>query len=185
MAIITVQSPKITILDQDVNMVDGLYSLNDVHRISGGEIRHAPSNFMRNKEVKELIDEIKCSANMQGKQVFSKLVSGKDRGTYACRDLVYRYAMWVSAKFALIVIHTFDAVVNDMVKTNGYQLGDLQRMSDEVDAEYAIGFSIASGGGKVMNNWKGEKLNLEGRKAAIKDLMQPLLTGFNETKLIK
>ena len=88
----------------------------------------------------------------------------------------------VAKKFRKWVLDILDAhVANEPT----YKLGDLQRLSDEVDAEYAIGFSIASGGGKVMNNWKGKKAHLEARKAVIQDLMQPLLTGFNDAKAVE
>lgn len=185
MSSLTAIEPKITILDQDVNMVDGLYSLNDVHRIGSGEKRHQPSLFVRNKEVAELADEIMHSTNLQSDQVLRRINGGEHRGTYACKEMVYRYAMWISPKFALIVIRTFDDLMNKRLENNGYQLGDLQKLSDEVDAEYAIGFSIASNGGKTLNDWKGKKSHLEAKKAAIKELMQPLLTGFNDAKLIK
>ena len=90
----------------------------------------------------------------------------------------------VAKKFRKWVLDVLDAhVANNL--TQCYQLGDLQRMSDEVDVEYAIGFSIASGGGKTLNDWKGKKSHLEARKAAIQDLMQPLLTGFNDAKAVE
>ena len=108
---LTAIEPKITILDQDVNMVDGLYSLNDMHRIGGGEKRHQPSLFLRNREVIDLADEIIHSTNMQSDQVLRRINGGENRGTYACKEIVYRYAMWISAKFALIVIRTFDEVM--------------------------------------------------------------------------
>lgn len=90
----------------------------------------------------------------------------------------------IAQDFRIWVLNILDAhIANDL--NQGYQLGDLQRLSDEVDAEYAIGFSYASGGGKEMNKWKAKKPHLEARKAAIQELMQPLLTGFNDAKLIK
>lgn len=52
MSSITVYAPQITILDHAINMIDGLYSLNDMHRASGGEKKHQPAFFyaqQRNK----------------------------------------------------------------------------------------------------------------------------------------
>jgi len=120
MSSLTVTTPKITILDQAINMIDGLYSLNDMHRASGSDKKHQPAFFMRNKETKELVEELQdeysSSANMQNKEPV-RAVRGiqKDntpQGTYVCKELVYRYAMWISPKFALLVIRTFDAVVS-------------------------------------------------------------------------
>lgn len=194
MSSLTVIQPKITILDQDVSMVDGLYSLNDMHKIGGGAEKHRPTFFLRNQETKDLIDELiselgdvrKCTS-LKDKVI--RVVKGGNskskQGTYVCKEMVYRYAMWISPKFALIVIRTFDGLMNNRLENNGYQLGDLQRMSDEVDAEYAIGFSVASGGGKTLSDWKGKKSHLEARKAAIQDLMQPLLTGFDDAKVLE
>ena len=114
-------------------------------------------------------------------------VPNLDRRIFSLRGchLVAMFARTQVAKdFRVWVLNILDVhVANNL--TQCYQLGDLQRLSDEVDVEYAIGFSIASGGGKVMNNWKGKKAHLEARKAVIQDLMQPLLTGFNDAKLIQ
>ena len=85
----------------------------------------------------------------------------------------------IAKKFRKWVLDVLDAhVANEPT----YKLGDLQRLSDEVDAEYAIGFSMASSGGKVMNNWKGKKSHLEARKAVIKELMQPMLPNLEVLK---
>jgi len=99
---------------------NGLHSLNDLHKASGGEDKHQPSKFIRLDTTQALIAEL-CSpdvANMQSVQVCtSKYLNivrgrGKAQGTYACRELVIAYAAWISAAFQLKVIRVFlDATV--------------------------------------------------------------------------
>lgn len=124
MSSITVYAPQITILDHAINMIDGLYSLNDMHKASGNEKKHQPAFFMRNKETKELVEELKSeyfrSANMQIKEPIRAVKgvqgNGVPQGTYVCKEIIYRYAMWISPKFALLVIRTFDKLVTGELK---------------------------------------------------------------------
>ena len=136
MSSLTVYAPQITILDHAINMIDGLYSLNDMHKASGSDKKHQPAFFMRNKETKDLVDELKdeysSSANMQNKEPV-RAVRGiqkdnKPQGTYVCKELVYRYAMWISPKFALLVIRTFDNLVT----------GELKVVSNQLTAEQTL-----------------------------------------------
>lgn len=113
---IAVTNQTFTIAETVINMVDGLYSLNDLHKASGNESKHQPAFFMRNQETKELIEEIERSANSLNGAICKavKRIQGGDakkQGTYVCKEIVYRYAMWISPKFALIVIRAFDAMV--------------------------------------------------------------------------
>lgn len=98
----------LTILTTEIRQLDGLYSLNDLHKAAGGKEKHAPTNFMRLDQTQALIDEI-CSADMQIIPVNKITGRGKQQGTYVCRELVYAYAMWINAKFHLQVIRAFDA----------------------------------------------------------------------------
>ena len=85
-----------------VRQVDGLYSLNDLHKASGGESGARPGEFMRNQQTQGLISEIVNAG-------ISAFVSRKGRhgGTYACKELVIAYAAWISAAFHLKVIRVF------------------------------------------------------------------------------
>lgn len=102
---------SIIISDVKIHMdSEGRYSLNDLHVASGKEEKHQPAFFMRRNETIELINEIFNSADMQNKNpVLSK--KGRYGGTYVCKELVYSYAMWISAAFALKVIRAYDAMV--------------------------------------------------------------------------
>lgn len=118
MSSLTFNTPQITILDNPVSIVEGLYSLNDLHRASGSNKKHQPSFFMRNQETKELINEIEFG---RSSKAVRKIQGGNDKskqGTYVCKELVYRYAMWISPKFALLVIRTFDNLVTTDSNSN-------------------------------------------------------------------
>lgn len=100
---------NLTILTTKIRQLDGLYSLNDLHKAAGGEAKHEPNQFMRNTNTQELIEEISKSADSRNYNP-TKVTRGKYGGTYVCRELVYAYAMWISAKFHLHVIRAFDAI---------------------------------------------------------------------------
>ncbi|PTQ87096.1 KilA-N domain-containing protein [Agitococcus lubricus] len=97
-----------SILDNNIRVVDGLYSLNDLHKASGSEDKNSPKLFVRNQQTQDLINEISQGTDLH--LAIKTVHGGTLRGTYVCRELVYAYAMWISAKFHLLVIRAFDAM---------------------------------------------------------------------------
>ncbi|MBA5726931.1 KilA-N domain-containing protein [Bombella mellum] len=100
-----------TAIKQDA---EGRFCLNDCHRASGGDPSKKPSEWARNVQTNELVAEISQSGNSR----FAPLETnrgGNSPGTYACRELVYAYAMWISPSFHLKVIRAFDALVRGNV----------------------------------------------------------------------
>ncbi len=94
------------ISSKDIRTLDGLYSLNDLHKVAGSEKRHEPNRFIRTEKTKELIEEIECCPEMGiGAKAHR---GGVNQGTWVCKELVYAYAMWISPKFNLQVIRAFD-----------------------------------------------------------------------------
>ncbi len=96
----------ISIFSKDIQILDGLFSLNDLHKAGDALNKHRPSLFVANAQTQELIEEISQSSNSC--LAIKTIHGGKNRGTYVCKELVYAYAMWISAKFHLAVIRAFD-----------------------------------------------------------------------------
>jgi hypothetical protein len=95
-------STNLTIGAFEIHQRDGLFSLNDLHRASGAELRHRPVEFMRLEQTRALIEEIQ----KVGIPTF-QIRRGSQGGTYACRELVIAYAAWISPAFHLKVIRVF------------------------------------------------------------------------------
>lgn len=95
-----------TFIRQDA---DGRYCLNDLHHASGGEKRHGPSYWLTNAQTKELVAELGGAGIPVGP--VATLNDGRNNGTYVVKELVYAYAMWISAAFHLKVIRAYDAMV--------------------------------------------------------------------------
>ena len=119
----------LTISNSKISMKDGLYSLNDLHKVSGRSQKHKPANFMRLENTKGLIDEIeRCSDMSNGTNSTAyKVIQGgesEQQGTFVCRELVYSYAMWISPRFQLLVIRAFDSISNQQ-KQLSQRLNDL------------------------------------------------------------
>ena len=103
---------NLIVSDITVRLVDGLYSLNDLHKAAGGEAKHQPSNFMRLDTTLALAAEI-SNENSQSSDVrsaYKVVTGGTNPGTYVCKELVYAYAMWISPAFNLRVIRAFDSM---------------------------------------------------------------------------
>ncbi|SSY81078.1 KilA-N domain-containing protein [Alysiella crassa] len=95
----------IQISNVSIRQEDNLFNLNDLHKASGGSKKHQPAFWLRNQQTKELIAEIENSANFQSLAI--QKIEGRNGGTFACKELVIHYAMWISPKFSLQVIQTF------------------------------------------------------------------------------
>lgn len=90
----------ISAADVAIRQFDNLYSLNDLHKASGGQDKHSPRRWLQNKQTTDLIAEIEIDGipSIQKKQGL---------GTFVCKELVVHYGMWISPAFSLKVIRAF------------------------------------------------------------------------------
>lgn len=142
---------------------DGRYCLNDLHRASGGRPEHRPGHFLRNKQTKDLIRE------MGGAQICAAVINGDGGGTYVAKELVYAYAMWISAAFALKVIRTYDA----MVQTQLDKLNALSERRARAELEYQVAYAEASRCGIGLRKWRDIGPSLTARIEALQSESQP------------
>ena len=114
-------STALTIGATSVRQVGDLYSLNDLHKASGGEDKHQPAKFVRMDQTQSLIVEIENSPEVASLGTAGipavKTKEGRGGGTYACKELVIAYAAWISAAFHLKVIRVFLAHVAPKAQT--------------------------------------------------------------------
>ena len=110
---------------------DGRYCLNDLHKASGNAIKHKPSFWLRNEQTQDLISELQnCNSQFAAIEKPVNVLRGnfagvKKQGTYVVKELVYSYAMWISAKFHLMVIRAYDSLVME------WMIGGKQTISPE------------------------------------------------------
>lgn len=92
----------------------GRFCLNDLHKAAvrnGANERTAePGKFFASPHIANLRDELEkeTTHDLGSLPVWTK--EGRNGGTYACKELVYAYAMWVSASFHLQVIRAYDGM---------------------------------------------------------------------------
>lgn len=143
-----------------IKQFNGLYCLNDLHKMAGGLDKDQPNRFLRLEKTKELIKAISKRQNqtkaeapeMVFGQVFSIVHGGKMRGIYGNRKIVYAYAMWVDPYFYDMVLEVFDMVAGNFDSLTD-QLNHIITLSNK--AENAVshaGYILCVGGKQTKPN---------------------------------
>lgn len=131
---------------------EGLYCLNDFHKAAGGFKKNQPSNFLRLDSTKELIEVIEQSSDMM--TAYKTINGGELRGSYGCKELVYAYAMNISAAFHLKVIRAFDAIAQgDTDKAEDIAKGRKQEVVKPAFNSVEDGFRAAIAVGDFLGKY--------------------------------
>lgn len=121
----------------------GYFCLNDLHRAAGGLEKHSPNRWTRTSTYKQLVKALTPKMAFQPVIIIK---GGKHQGTYVCKELVYAYAMWISAEFHITVIQTFDALVMERMEwQQARTLGKATRRTLTDTIQRLIPYAIAQG----------------------------------------
>ncbi len=107
---------KLTITDTPIRQdKEGRYCLNDLHKAAGALSKDQPSKWLILESTTALILEIdSANGNLvsEKNQAVMKVQGGDGwQGTFVRKELVYAYAMWISAAFHIKVIRSYDAMM--------------------------------------------------------------------------
>lgn len=99
-----------TIQLDTIRQLDGLYCLNDLHRMAGGREKHRPTEFFRSEQGQSVLSELE--REFKGCKIptpyLQRIIGkGKEQGTYACEEIACSYAMWINPAFHIAVIRAF------------------------------------------------------------------------------
>ncbi|MDO9766562.1 KilA-N domain-containing protein [Glaesserella parasuis] len=136
---------QLTILNTSVRILDNLYSLNDLHSISGNDPKHRPSLFARNEQTKDLVKEIENERSTKTIFAIKTIRGGADiskQGTWACEELALAYATWISPKFHLVVLRAFIAMHKGELQ-NSTQIAPLAEPKPDIVLSYDDAYWIA------------------------------------------
>ena len=106
------------VIKQDENL---RYRLNDLHKASGLPKSKSPSEWLRIQNAQEFIANLKLENTVTGihgtvdfkgmEPLITIQGIGKNQGSFAIKEVVYAYAMWLSPTFSIHVIRAYDALV--------------------------------------------------------------------------
>ncbi|MDG6350670.1 KilA-N domain-containing protein [Glaesserella parasuis] len=133
---------NLTILNTSIRKLDDLYSLTDLHRISGGEAKHKPVLFLSNQQTKDLISEIENDKVGISTLALKTVRGGRNPSTYACEELALAYATWISPKFHLVVLRAFIAMHKGELQ-NSTQITPLAEPKPDIVLSYDDAYWIA------------------------------------------
>ncbi|EEY09488.1 P22AR C-terminal domain-containing protein [Mannheimia haemolytica] len=108
---------NLTILNTAIRQHENLFSLNDLHQVSGNSKNHQPSNFSRLETTQALVSAIQA----EGTANPIKTLRGTQGGTYACKEIVIAYAAWISPQFHLVVLRAFLNQLENLQKNSEIQ----------------------------------------------------------------
>jgi hypothetical protein len=103
----------------------GRFSLNDLHKSAGSNPKNKAALFLKLDSVKKVAEVLKvANPTLEPISIKRGRYTG---GTWVCKELVYKYAMWIDAEFEVMVIQSFDKIQRE-----GKAISSMQAINDLV-----------------------------------------------------
>lgn len=118
-----------TVIHQDEH---GRFCLNDLHRAAGGMEADSPNRWTRTDMFQKMVRELTPDLAFAPAEAIR---GGSAPGTYVCKELVYSYAMWISATFQVKVVRAYDAMGSKPAAPNPANLSRMQLIQLALQAE--------------------------------------------------
>src|SRR5690606_10676567 len=123
-------------------------SLNDLHRAGGGANKKRPSQWLANRQTKDLIAELDAEAGIPALAVQR---GGARAGTYACREAALAFAAWIAPSFHVRVLRAADAVLTGQAQQPAHDVNAALRdpatlralLADQVDERLRLERHVA------------------------------------------
>lgn len=159
-----------------IRQLDGLYCLNDLHKMAGGSKKDTPSRFIRLARTKgqiQAFEKMEFAKNQkmgsathnpymgsesQNQKMGSdnspviRVINGGDmQGVYACKPLMFAYTAWLDDDFHALVYNVFDRVATatkplTLSETFHQKTADLKAV---IDYLHECGSGLATHGKKT------------------------------------
>lgn len=147
----------------DQRISDGYINATSLAKASGKKV----NDYLRLDVTKEFLSELERSTGYPVDVLVSKVVTGRNetRGTWVHPQVAINLAQWLSPVFAVQVTEWIFGWINSDHKYYARYIELMSIKNEKIEK--------ASGYGRVLNNWKHEKREIEKEEEFLLSKIQP------------
>lgn len=100
------QGNPLTLFDPTgIKQLEGLYRLNDIHKMAGAIKKQSPNYYLDSTQGKEILKLYEENKNTENSALYICSIRGRgqNRGTYADFAIALDYAQWIDKRFFIVL----------------------------------------------------------------------------------